>query len=54
MEGMMKIALAQMNIKKEISENLNKSLHYCDRAKDCELIFFPEIQLTPFFLNITI
>lgn len=45
----MKIALAQMSIKKEISENLNKSLHYCDMAKNCELIFFPEIQLTPFF-----
>ncbi len=45
----MKLALAQINMKKEISENLNKSLHYCDRAKNCDLIFFPEIQLTPFF-----
>lgn len=45
----MKLALVQMSMENEISENLNKSLRYCDMAKGCDLIFFPEIQLTPFF-----
>lgn len=45
----MKIALVQMSMGKEISENLDKSLKYCDMAKNCDLVFFPEIQLTPFF-----
>ena len=45
----MKLALAQMKMEKEISENLNKSLQYCDMAENCDLLFFPEIQLTPFF-----
>ena len=45
----MKLALAQMKMEKEIAENLKKSLHYCDMAKECDLVFFPEIQLTPFF-----
>ena len=45
----MKLALVQMSMEKSISENLNKSLQYCDMAKDCDLVFFPEIQLTPFF-----
>ena len=45
----MKLALVQMSMKKEIPENLQKSLQYCDMAKDCDLVFFPEIQLTPFF-----
>ena len=45
----MKIALVQMSMGKEISENLDKSLKYCDMAENCDLVFFPEIQLTPFF-----
>lgn len=45
----MKLALVQMGMGKEISENLDKSLKYCDIAKDCDLVFFPEIHLTPFF-----
>lgn len=45
----MKIALVQMSMGKKISENLDKSLKYCDMAKNCDLVFFPEIQLTPFF-----
>ena len=49
----MKLALAQMKMEKEISENLNKSLQYCDMAENCDLLFFPEIQLTPFFTKCT-
>ena len=45
----MKIALVQMSMGKEISENFDKSLKYCDMAENCDLVFFPEIQLTPFF-----
>lgn len=39
----MKIALVQMSMGKEISENLDKSLKYCDMAENCDLVFFPEI-----------
>ena len=42
----MKIALAQMSMTDKIEENLNKSLNFCDKAKDCDLLFFPEIQLS--------
>ena len=45
----MKIALAQMSMTDKIEENLNKSLDFCDKSKDCDLLFFPEIQLSPFF-----
>ena len=44
----MKIALAQMSMTDKIEENLNKSLNFCDKAKDCDLLFFPEIQLSIF------
>ena len=33
----MKIALAQMSMTDKIEENLNKSLNFCDKAKDCDL-----------------
>ena len=36
----MKIALVQMSMGKEISENLDKSLKYCDMAENCDLVFF--------------
>ena len=45
----MKIALAQMSMTEKIEENLKKSLSFCNKAKDCDLLFFPEIQLSPFF-----
>lgn len=45
----MKLALVQMSMENEISANLDKSLRYCDMAKESDLVFFPEIQLTPFF-----
>lgn len=48
----MKLALVQMRMEKEIAKNLDKSLKYCDMAKGCELVFFPEIQLTPFSRSI--
>ena len=45
----MKIALAQMRMTGNVQENLEKSLKFCDLAEDCDLLFFPEIQLSPFF-----
>ncbi len=45
----MKIALAQISMCDDLQKNLEKSLEYCDRAKDSDLLFFPEIQLSPFF-----
>ncbi len=45
----MKLGLVQMSMTNDMTANLDKSLKYCDMAKDCDLVFFPEIQLTPFF-----
>ncbi|MGN0611987.1 MAG: carbon-nitrogen hydrolase family protein [Ruminiclostridium sp.] len=45
----MKITLVQMSMTDSIEDNLKKSLCACDEAKDSDLIFFPEIQLSPFF-----
>lgn len=36
-------------MQKEMEQNLTKSLEFCDRAAGCGLLFFPEIQLSPFF-----
>lgn len=43
------IALAQCAMQTELEENLATSLEFCDRAAGCDLLFFPEIQLSPFF-----
>lgn len=47
----MRLAMAQMRMSASIDENLKKTLDYMERAKaqGAELIFFPELQLTPFF-----
>lgn len=45
----MKLGLVQMSMTNDLAANLEKSLKYCDLAKVCDLVFFPEIQLTPFF-----
>ncbi|MFA9423271.1 MAG: carbon-nitrogen hydrolase family protein [Sedimentibacter sp.] len=47
----MKLGMVQMSMKSNIEDNFNKSLDYCDKAKDagCDLLFFPEVQLSPFF-----
>lgn len=44
-----KLALAQCSMQKELEQNLAKSLEFCDRVTGCDLLFFPEIQLSPFF-----
>ena len=47
----MKIAMAQMRMGPTIEENLEKTLCMMERAAalDADLIFFPEVQLSPFF-----
>ena len=45
----MKIALVQLSMSKDINANLKKSLEYFYKARDSYLLFFPEIQLSPFF-----
>ncbi len=45
----MKLAMAQMSMSGDMDANLNKSLRMIEAAKGCDLLFFPEIQLTPFF-----
>ena len=45
----MKLAMAQMAMSTDMAENLKKSLRFCEEAKGRDLLFFPEIQLCPFF-----
>lgn len=45
----MKLALAQTRMSTDIDENFTKTLQFMEKAKDCDLLFFPEIQWTPFF-----
>lgn len=47
----MRLAMAQMSMSASIKDNLQKSLDYMKKAKDAgsDLIFFPEVQLSPFF-----
>lgn len=47
----MRLAMAQMRMSGNAEENLKKSLRFMRAAKEngAELIFFPEIQLSPFF-----
>lgn len=45
----MKITMAQMSMSSDIEENFSKTIKYINMAKDDDFIFFPEIQMTPFF-----
>ena len=45
----MKLAMAQMAMSTDMAENLKNSLRFCEEAKGSDLLFFPEIQLCPFF-----
>lgn len=45
----MKLALAQMSMQESMESNLKKSEEFCDLAAGSDLLFFPEIQLSPFF-----
>jgi predicted amidohydrolase len=45
----MKIAMAQISLSNNIESNYQKTLQYIEASKGCDLLFFPEVQLTPFF-----
>lgn len=47
----MRLAMAQMQMAASVGENLAKTLQFMEQAAkaDADLIFFPEIQLSPFF-----
>ena len=45
----MKLAMAQMRMTGDIGENLKTSMALCDEAAGSDLLFFPEVQLSPFF-----
>ena len=47
----MRLAMAQMRMSADPAENLAASLRMMERAarKEAQLIFFPEVQLSPFF-----
>ena len=47
----MKLALAQMRMTTSVEENLVKTLRVIEQAGDAgaDLVFFPEVQLSPFF-----
>ncbi|NLU24027.1 MAG: carbon-nitrogen hydrolase family protein [Clostridiales bacterium] len=45
----MKLAMAQMSMTENKEENLAKTLTMIRRARGCDVLFFPEIQLCPFF-----
>ena len=47
----MKLAMAQMCMESTAAENLEKTLRFMERASalNADLLFFPEVQLSPFF-----
>lgn len=48
-EEIMKLAMAQMKMSADMDENLKKTLAFCEEAEGSDLLFFPEVQLSPFF-----
>lgn len=44
----MKLAMAQMRMSKNVSDNFQKSCEMMTKAADADLLFFPEIQTCPF------
>ena len=45
----MKLAMAQITLYDDMDKNLEKAISLIKQAQECDLIFFPEIQLSPFF-----
>lgn len=45
----MKLAMAQITLYDDMDKNLEKAISFIKQAQECDLIFFPEIQLSPFF-----
>ncbi len=45
----MKLAMAQISMRNNMNENYKKTLSFIEQAQGSDLLFFPELQLTPFF-----
>lgn len=45
----MKLGMVQMCMSRDAAANEEKALRFCDEAKGCDLVFFPEVQYAPFF-----
>ncbi len=45
----MKLAMAQMSMLNNMNDNYKKAISFIEKAQGSDLIFFPELQLTPFF-----
>ena len=45
----MKLAMAQVSMDLDMDGNYQKTLDFMKKAKGSDLLFFPEIQWTPFF-----
>lgn len=45
----MKLGMVQMAMSADVAENEAKILQFCDAAKGCDLVFFPEVQYSRFF-----
>lgn len=45
----MKLCMAQISMSEDMDMNYQKTKEYIERSKDSDLLFFPEVQLTPFF-----
>ncbi|MGI6211323.1 MAG: carbon-nitrogen hydrolase family protein [Anaerovoracaceae bacterium] len=45
----MKLSMAQMSMSREMDSNFDKTKKFIEKAAASDLLFFPEIQLTPFF-----
>lgn len=46
---MITLSMAQLQMSRSLEDNEKKTLAYCDMAKASDLLFFPEIQYSPFF-----
>ncbi|MEA4816780.1 MAG: carbon-nitrogen hydrolase family protein [Lachnospiraceae bacterium] len=45
----MKLAMAQMSMSEDMEYNFKKTILFMEKAREADLIFFPEVQLSPFF-----
>ena len=49
----MRLAMAQMSMLNSLNDNYKKSIHFIEQAMGNDLLFFPEIQLSPFFPRVS-
>lgn len=45
----MKLAMVQMSMRNNMNENYKKSLQYIEEAAGSDLLFFPQLQFSPYF-----